>query len=135
MTAIPLIVVAKVLEQLFGVEEDGDRALVHQFDFHYLLEASGFAAQAEGAYLGDEVFVEFAGALGTGGGVERRPFPFPDVPKQGELRDGEYRPAYVRDAAVHFPVFIFKDAQAGDFRSEIIGVGFGVFVRDSQQNE
>ena len=83
--------------------------------------------------LGDEVFVEFAGALGTGGCVERRPLALPDVPKQSELRDGENRAADVGDAAVHLSFLIFKNAQAGDFRGEIIGVGFGVFVRYSQQ--
>ena len=49
--------VAKGLEQLFGVEQDGDGALVHQFDFHHFLKASGFAAQAQGADVSDEVFV------------------------------------------------------------------------------
>src|SRR5262249_50341217 len=57
-------------EALFGVEKDGDGAVVHQFDVHHLLEAAGFAAQAGGAHAVDEVFVQVSSFFRSGGFIE-----------------------------------------------------------------
>ena len=59
-------------EQLAGIQQDGDRAIVHQFDFHHCLESAGRDVQARGADFRDEVLVEFVGPLGAGGGIEGR---------------------------------------------------------------
>ena len=58
------------LECLRGIQQNGYRALVHQFHLHCFLEAAGFAAQAGGANLLHEEFVELARFFGRRGGVE-----------------------------------------------------------------
>ncbi len=67
--------------------KDGYRALVEEFNVHHFLEAAGFAGQAEVADAADEVFVELAGEVGAGGGIERGAAAAANIAIQGELRD------------------------------------------------
>src|SRR5271157_2648456 len=122
-------------EQLFGIEENRHWSLVDQLDLHCFLEAPGFAAQSKGAGALHEVSIQRVGEFRSSRRVERRALALAYVPKQGELRHDQHRAAELRDAAIHLSFVIFKDAQAGNFVGEIIGVGFGVVVRDAQKDQ
>ena len=117
------------------IQQDGYWAVVHQFDFHGGLEAAGFAGQSQGADLIDEEFVELAGMAGRGGGVEGRTFAAADVAVERELRDCQNAGAGFERAAVHFPLVIFEDAEAGDFFGEVNRVGFGVVAGNAEEDE
>src|SRR6516162_7646483 len=108
------------LEKLLGIEQDGYRPLVDEFDFHHFLEAAGFAAQAEVPYTGNEMFVEFASALGSCCSVEGWPLAFANVTQESELRDSQYCSADVNDTSVHLAFGIFEDPQAGDLLCKIV---------------
>jgi hypothetical protein len=51
------------------------------------------------------------------------------------LRNHQDSAAYVLNAAVHFPTFIFEDPQPNDFLGKVGGVSLSVGSADAQQNQ
>jgi hypothetical protein len=113
-------------EQFLRIEEDGDRAIVEEFDLHVLLEASGFAGKSGGADLTDEIFVEWAGNVRRSRRIKRRALAAADVPEDSELRYGEDAAADIGDAEVHLSVVIIENTEAGDFFGEVGSVGIRI---------
>ncbi len=122
-------------EELLRVEEDGDRAVVDEFDLHVLLKASGFAGESGSADLVDEVFVEWASNVRGSRRIKRRTLAAANVPEESELGNGQNAAADIANAEVHLSAFIIKHSQAGDFFGEVRGVGFGVRRRHAEQDE
>jgi hypothetical protein len=58
------------LEEFGGIEQDGHRTFVHQFDAHHFPEATRFAAQAQGLNPLHKEIVQLPGVLGRCGGLE-----------------------------------------------------------------
>src|ERR1022692_864207 len=97
------------LRQLLRIQQNRDWPAVHQFNFHRLLEAAGLAAQPQRANTLHEARVQLPRTLRPCGRIERWPFAAPDISKQRELRNRQYRSAYLRHAEVHLPCLILKD--------------------------
>src|SRR5581483_4773851 len=122
-------------ELLLRVEQDRDRALVHQFDLHHLLEPAGLAAQACIAYPHDEMFVEFPCTRRRSGVIERRPLAATDVSVERELRNHQHRALALAKVEIHLAVLIVEDAKADDLLGEVLGIGLAIALAYAEKNE
>lgn len=51
------------------------------------------------------------------------------------MRNGENGSADIRCSEVHFAVRIFENTEAGNLFGQVVGIGFGVGLRDTEQDE
>ena len=73
------------------VEDEGHRAVVHQFDLHHRTESSRLHHEPQTPQVGDEALVELLRHEGIGGLVKARPAPLAPVRSEGELTHDEQR--------------------------------------------
>ncbi len=82
----------------------------------------------------EKVFIQRLGRFCRSGPLKGRAQPAPDIAEQGELRDDQRCALHLGQAAVHLAGFIFPDAQAGNFRRQILRIGFAVARFHAQQH-
>src|SRR5437879_5425183 len=118
-----------------AVEQDRDRAVVHQLDLHVLLE--GAAANREPVHFerAGERLDSFAGDLRIGRRVPRRPAPSTRVSVEGELGHDQDLAAGVLDRAVHLPLLVLEDPKGRDLRREPCLLAVHVGPPDADQDE
>ena len=85
--------------------------------------------------LRDKVLIQLTSPLRTGGCIKGGPPAATDVAVEGELGNGEHRPAHIVDAQIHPAVVILKDAQSRNLLGEIVCVGGGVARRNAEQHQ
>src|ERR687888_2069533 len=103
------------------VENDRDRALVHQLDLHPRAEGAGLDVYPERAQRLAEALVERLGSLGRSRVGEARPVPLRRVREQRELTDDEGRAAGVEKRAVELSLLVLEDPQARHAPGEPLG--------------
>jgi len=74
------------------------------------------------------------GLFGAGSIYERRPSALAGIAIQSELGDSQDRTANIVEGEVHFAFIIFKEADAGDFLGEPVGLSFRVGVSDADED-
>src|SRR5919198_6584236 len=116
------------------VENDRDRALVHQLDLHPRAEGAGLDVYPERAQRLAEALVERLGFLGRSGLGKARPVSFGRVREQRELTDDEGRAASVEERAVELPLLVLEDPQARDSSGKPLRSRRVVAARDPEQD-
>ena len=119
---------------ILGVDADGDGAVVEQLHLHVGAEFSRthFLAQGRREVLA-EALVQGDGDLVPGGTDVRWAVSFLGRGVQGELADDQNVASRVEDGAVHYAVFIVKDAEVHDFLAEPVDVFLSVCFLDAYQ--
>lgn len=115
------------LEKLVGIEENGDGAVVGEFEKHMGLKNSGFDRDAQSFRSLNELFVEGFAKFGRRGLNEAWAALPASVSVESELRDGEQRAAHVEQREVHFSLLVVEDPEPDDFVGHRDG-GFGRVV-------
>src|SRR6185437_2465653 len=123
------------LERPLRIQQDGYRAVVHKFDVHHGLKTPGLADDAALADFAHKILVQLIRNLRGSGFVERWPFPFANITVKGELRYGENLTTAICHGEIHLPLFIFKDAQADNFRGKVVGIRLRVGFRHAKQHQ
>lgn len=119
-----------------AVEPDGYGTVVGEGDLHVGTEATCTDGAAEASFeCADDFAVDGLGDLGTGGTDIRGAVALLRVRHQGELRDGDDVPFDVEDAAVHYTVFVVKDAQLCRLLHEVVDVLGCVVGGDADEDE
>src|SRR5262249_41503782 len=121
------------LELFLRIEQDGNRSIIHERDFHHGLKLTGLAAQSSLAHLPDHILIEAPRLFRTRRLVKRRTPAPAHISMKGELRDHQDRAGNFGDAAVHLALLIFEDAQANDLVDQIVGVALLIGLGDTQQ--
>ncbi len=121
---------------VFGVNDDGYRAIVGEGDLHI---SSKFTTGTRfvvvlGAGI-QEGFVERDGGFRSGGLNKRGSIAFFGAGVQGELTYHEEFTIDVQQAAVHFTMLVWKNTHFADFANQPIDVFLTVAFDDSEQDE
>ena len=120
----------------FGIEPDGDWAVVDEGDLHVCTEDAGGDGEVSGCGEGGAEFVaERGGGFWSGGADEGGAVSFSDGGEEGELRDDEETAGDVGDREVHEAVLVGEDAESGDFPGEPEDVFWAVAFLDAEEEE
>ena len=120
----------------FGIEPDGDWAVVDEGDLHVCTEDAGGDGEVSGSGEGGaELVAERGGGFWSGGADEGRAVSFFDCGKEGELGDDEEATGDVGDGEVHEPGVVGEDAESGDFSGEPEDVFGAVGFFDADEEE
>lgn len=112
------------------LDEDRERAVVHQRDLHHRPELAGLDVQAPATQIRNDR-VDEGLSLITGRGMSPRgPTPLARVPVQGELRDHKDRSTRVEGGT-----FVVKDAQLGDLAGDHGDLVGAVATLDAQEDD
>src|ERR671911_945743 len=117
-----------------GLDEEGHRPVVDQLDLHVgckLARGDGCAEIAQGLRERLDQALRLLG--GRGGGPRRAPAA-PGVAVERELADDEGGAADRAERLVHRPVGVVEDPQGPDLFSQLAARGFGVVVRDADED-
>jgi hypothetical protein len=122
------------LERLVGIQQDCNRAVVHDFDGHVRLKDSGLDANAQPSQSPTKLVVQFPAQLGRRCLYETRP-PLPArVAVQCELRNCKCCAARIEQRTIHFPILVREDAEVGNLFGHCGRDGGCILAADSQKN-
>jgi hypothetical protein len=116
--------------RLPAAEDQGHRAVVHQFDLHVSSELAGGDDQSQASQGGTEALAETPGQVGWGRSDEAGPVAARRVRMKGELAHHQDRAPGLQEVEVHPPRLVGADAQSGDPLGKAVGGGFGVAGAD-----
>lgn len=122
-------------EEFAGIEEDGDRAIIHEVDGHVRLEDACLDANAGSSQRGDEFLVERFAEFGRSSQNEAGAAAAARVGVESELRDGENGAACVEKRAIHLSLVIIEDAEIDDFFGHRSGGGGGIFAAYGDEDD
>ena len=112
------------------LDEDRERAVVHQRDLHHRPELAGLDVQAPATQIRNDR-VDEGLSLITGRGMSPRgPTPLACVPIQRELRDHENRRTHI-----HRGTLVVEDAQLGDLAGDHGDLVGAVATLDAQEDD
>lgn len=120
----------------FGVEPDGDWAVVDEGDLHVCAEDAG--GDGEVGFCGEggaELVAEWGGGIWSGGADEGWAVSFFYGGEEGELGDDEEAAGDVSDGAVHEAGVVGEDAEPCDFAGEPRDVFGAVGFFDADEEE
>src|SRR4051794_34118224 len=102
---------------LRALQDEGDRAVIHQGYLHIGLKDPALHRHAEFAHFRHEVGVKAVRLFGGGRRIKRWAPSFAAVSRQGELRDREDAASLLRQREIHLPRFILEDPQVDNLLS------------------
>jgi len=124
---------------LFGVEENGYRAVVHQLHFHVRLKNASFYRNSSRTKASDKFFIQPVGVFWRSGLKVRRPAATARVAIKRELGNDQRGTPDVHEGAVHFALTagssVGKNTQVGDFFREIMGGFHCIVAAHAEQDE
>lgn len=101
---------------IFGIDPDGDGAIVDEADLHIGTEFAGLDGDTCGLLeLVDEGLVEGFGVFGSCGADEGRAVAFFDAGVEGELADDEELSIDAVDVGIDGSGLVCEESHAGDF--------------------
>src|SRR5271154_236820 len=106
---------AGALKHLVGIEQDGDRAVVHKLEGHMRLKYSGFDAQVQRLQRAHKFLVACLALVGRSRLQETWTPLAARVAVQRELRYGQYGAARVEKREVHLALGVVEYSQLNDF--------------------
>lgn len=122
-----------VLLAEFGIDDDGDRAVIDEADDHLSTELAGLNRFAEILLQSlNKFFVKGNCEIRPGRAAVRRSIAFSRAGEKSELTDEKNFPLHVLDGTIHDTGFIVEDAQANDFPAEPFDIfrRVGLFDRE-----
>jgi len=125
----------QTLKRLAAVEQEGDRAVIDQFDLHRSSKDPGGDLQAGGSQDVGHAQVEPFGVSRLGRRREAWPPAGPTIGEQSELARHQHTSSNFRDALIHFSGVILEGPKLGDLVGHPGRVVVVVLAGDSQQGE
>ncbi len=123
--------ISKPPKKIFlAVQQQRDRPVIDQMDFHHLLKAAAGYGQAGFLRLSDKQVVKRFGLFGGGGMRKGRPSSFPAIAPERELGNYQQRTMNVRQRKIEPALTIGKNPQVQDFLHQIAHILLDVVLTD-----
>lgn len=122
------------LKAFFGVNEEGYRAVIDQFDLHGCLKPACGDRYSPPLHFFDETLVNGLGVDGRSGIGISGPSSLAAVSVESKLRDNKHFFTEIQQRTVHFPLIVIKDPQIGDLVDHPLDFCGSVGSMDSDKN-
>ena len=120
---------------MIGVQDQGHRAVVDGSDLHIRTELTVLRGITQFLTDGKELLIQPVAQLGVSRIGKAGTAALAAVAVEGKLADHQHLTAHIRQASVHFSVFILENPQTQSFFAKIPAFFFCILRADAQKNQ